>query len=84
MKKSQLRQIIKEEIKKVLNEDIEAIKENQKDTFAAKSIFEPKLRVKDELGYVEVEGPFSVVGDWMYDWFIDNNHIHGFTVEEID
>ena len=71
MKRPELRQIIKEEILKG-----KALKENQK--------FGPILRVTDDTGYVEVEGPFSVVGDWMYDWFVDNEHIHGFTVEEID
>jgi len=69
MKKSELRQIIKEEIKKVTNEDRR---------------FDPSIRVTDDTGYVEVEGPFKVVGDWMYDWFVDNDHIHGFTVEVID
>lgn len=82
MKKSELRQIIKEELSKL----------NEKSSLQGRDIeneslnegYEPKLRVTDETGYVEVEGPFSVVGDWMYDWFVDNDHIHGFTVEEID
>ena len=46
--------------------------------------YEPIIRVTDDTGYVEVEGPFSVVGDWMYDWFVDNDHIHGFNVEQVE
>ena len=69
MKKSELREIIKKEIKRAINENKGS---------------EPIIRVTDDTGYVEVEGPFSVVGDWMYDWFVDNDHIHGFTVEEVD
>ena len=69
MKKSELRKIIKEEIKRAINED---------------KGYEPIIRVTDDNGNVEVEGSFKVVGDWMYDWFVDNDHIHGFNVEQVE
>ena len=117
MKRSELRNIIKEEISKVLSEksdpetlnvfqditkyldektkglDAEKKKELSKKLSRWLNVmgslnegkgYEPIIKVTDDTGYVEVEGPFSVVGDWMYDWFVDNDHIHGFTVEEVD